>query len=67
MWSSLSVDKSKIKALKELDFENNLGEDERKIMKKNIEDIINETPRTKVASMKFKQGLAKLEKKLLKH
>lgn len=59
--------KSKIKALKELiDFENNLGEDEKMIMKKNINDIINETPRTKVASMKFKQGLAKTGKEIAK-
>ena len=59
--------KSKIKAIKELiDFENNIREDEKKIMKKNIEDIINETPRTKVASMKFKQGLAKTGKETAK-
>jgi hypothetical protein len=59
--------KSKIKALKELiDFENKLDQDEKKILKKNINDIINESPRTKVASIKFKQGLSKIGKETAK-
>jgi hypothetical protein len=41
--------------MKELiDFESNLTKEEKQGMKKDINDLINENPRTRVASMKFK-------------
>jgi hypothetical protein len=59
--------KAKIKALEEtIDFEDSLTEEEKKLMKSNIDDIINETPRTEIASMKFKKGLAKAGKESAK-
>jgi hypothetical protein len=58
---------AKKNALKELiDFENRLTIKDKKIMEDSIDDIINETPRTKIASMKFKQGLAKAGKETAK-
>jgi hypothetical protein len=49
-----------------IDFEDSLAEEEKKLMKSNIDDIINETPRTEIASMKFKKGLAKAGKESTK-
>lgn len=54
---------SKIEALQELiEFEKGLSEEDKGLMKNTIDDIINETPKTKIASMKFKQGFSKLGK-----
>ncbi|KAA2282170.1 DUF2321 domain-containing protein [Candidatus Nitrosocosmicus agrestis] len=55
--------KSKINALEELiDFEEKLSETNKEDLKKNINDIINETPRTKIATIKFKHLLTKMGK-----
>ena len=58
--------KAKIEAIKELiDFEIKLSDNDKKIMKKNIKDLIIETPRTGTASKKFKYGLTKMTKEVM--
>jgi hypothetical protein len=58
---------AKKEALEKLiEFENDLTEDDKKLMKGTIEDIINETPKTKVAALKFKHYLAKFGKEVAK-
>jgi hypothetical protein len=58
---------AKKKGLKELiDFESGLTDEDKKSMGDGIDDIINETPRTKIASMKFIIGLAKAGKESAK-
>ena len=58
---------SRTQALVELiDFEKKLAEKDKEMMKKNLDDIIYETPRTQIAAMKFKQGLAQSGKETAK-
>jgi hypothetical protein len=55
--------RSKIDALEELiEFEEKLSESNKEELKKNINDIITETPRTKIATMKFKHLITKMGK-----
>jgi hypothetical protein len=57
--------KAKKEALDELiDFENDLTEDDKRLMKGTIDDIINETPRT--TALKFKHYLARFGKEAAK-
>jgi hypothetical protein len=63
MWQPLPWLESKINALQELiDFEDKLSKEQKETLNKNINDIINETPRTKVASMKIKTVLKDMRK-----
>jgi hypothetical protein len=53
---------SKINAVQELiDLENSLTDDDKIMMKSSIDDVINETPKTSVAVVKFKIGVKKIE------
>jgi hypothetical protein len=61
------LDNSKINAIKELiDFENDLSQEEKEETYKNLDDIITKTPRSKIASMKFKLTLTKIGKETAK-
>ncbi len=55
-WTRAGID-----ALEEfINFEDNLSKDEKEKLKKSIEDIITETPRSQFASMLFKRALTKM-------
>ncbi len=61
-WTRAGID-----ALEEfINFEDNLSKDEKDKLKKSIDDIITENPRSQFASMLFKRALTKMGKETAK-
>jgi hypothetical protein len=61
--SPLTWTRAGIDGLEEfIDFEDNLSKDEKEKLKKGIDDITTETPRSQFASMLFKIALTKMGK-----